>query len=151
MGKAMGRILSLVLLPILGLAVLVSLFPTTRAARKVETVVDHVTHVFTSNSTPAEPDYPKVGDGTSLEEFAAPSVTVGPEYARQPEIRIWAIRNDTNYGWIQLPRGTPVQFLRQDGDYLILRYQDTVIRAHRSVVEAGLIIPRKARTYAVAY
>jgi hypothetical protein len=147
----MGRILSFILLPILGLAVLVSLFSSTPAGRKVETIVDNVTHVFTSNSSPTQVDSTSPDEGLTLQDFAAPSVTIGPEYSSQPEVRIWAIRNDTNYGWIQLPRGTPVRFLRQDGDYFILRYQETVIRAHRSVIEAGLIVPRKTRTYAVAY
>jgi hypothetical protein len=147
----MGRILSYILLPILALTGLVYLFPATLAARKVERVVDNVTHVFTSNSTPQQAESPNPSEALSLDDFAAPSVTVGPEYAQQPEIRIWAIRNDTNYGWIQLPRGTPVHFLRQDGDYLILRYQETVIRAHRSVIEAGLVVPRKTKAYAVAY
>jgi hypothetical protein len=80
-----------------------------------------------------------------------PTVTVGPEQAQKPELRIWAIRNDRNYGWIQLPRGTEVLFIRQDGDYYVVRYEETIIRAHRSVVDSGLVVVKKARTYAVAY
>lgn len=84
------------------------------------------------------------------EKLLVPTVTVGPEVAQQPEVRIWAIRNDTTYGWIQLPRGTQVRFIRQDGDYYIVRYEETVIRAHRSVVDSGMVILKKAKNYAVA-
>jgi hypothetical protein len=147
----MGRILSFIVLPLLALAVLVCLFPTAPAARKVEAVVDKVAHVFTSITTGEQPNSANSETGSYGEGHGPVSVVLGPEHASQPEVRIWAIRNVTNYGWIQLPRGTPVQFLRQDGDYYLLQYQETVIRAHRSVVEAGLIVPKKIRTYAVAY
>jgi len=147
----MARILSLTLLPVLGLVALMYLFPDTTPARKVEKIVEHVTRVIASDANSQSSGFTSSTNPVSYENLAPASFTVGPEQANQLEVRIWAIKNDTNYGWIQLPRGTIVQFLRQDGDYIILRYQETVIRAHRSIVEAGLVVPRKMRTYAVAY
>ena len=147
----MGRILSLILLPILGLAVLIYLFPEAPPTRKVEKIVEHFTQAFSSEGAPQGSGFTNSNNPVSYENLAPASFTVGPEQANQTEVRIWAIRNDTNYGWIQLPRGTVVQFLRQDGDYFILKYQETVIRTHRSIIEAGLVVPRKMRTYAVAY
>ena len=147
----MGRIISLAVLPVLALLALVNLFPETAPARKVEKIVRQVTEAVAPSQTAQPSEFSSSNGPLTAEQLAPATVTVGPEYARQPEIRIWAIKNDTNYGWIQLPRGTMVQYLRQDGDYYILRYEETVIRAHRSVVDAGLIIPRKLRTYAVAY
>ncbi len=62
-----------------------------------------------------------------------------------PEVRVAALRGLNNYGWIQLPRGTPVELLRTEGEYLIIRYDETVMRIHRRIAEAGLVVPRPAR------
>jgi hypothetical protein len=145
----MGRLLTLITLPLFAVAALVYCFPETKPAKKVEQLVEDVAHAFSPQEAsqvelPAESLAP-------YERLAAASVTVGPEVAQQPEVRIWAIRNDRNYGWIQLPRGTQVYFLRNDGEYVIVRYQETVIRAHRNVIDAGMLIPKKTRTFAVAY
>ena len=61
------------------------------------------------------------------------------------ELRIAAIRNGVNYGWIQLPRGTRVELLRREGKDFIVRYGETVLRVHRDLVEAGLIVPKPRR------
>ena len=66
---------------------------------------------------------------------------IGPEAATLPEIRVWAIRAGNNYGWIQLPKGTPVRLLREEGEWLVVRYDESVVKIHRSVAEAGLVVP----------
>jgi hypothetical protein len=66
---------------------------------------------------------------------------IGPEAASLPEIRVWAIRAGNNYGWIQLPKGTPVRLLREEGAWLVVRYDESVVKIHRSVAEAGLVVP----------
>jgi hypothetical protein len=144
----MARILSLFVLPLLAIAVFSLYLPDSPKAKKV---VHRVARVITGQPAPEEEADAAIQPATVYEQLAVPSVNLGPEYAQQPELRIWAIRNDTTYGWIQLPRGTPVHLLRQDGDYSVVRYEETVIRVHRSVVEAGLLTPKKLRTYAVAY
>jgi hypothetical protein len=143
----MARLLSLFVLPVLALAAFTLYLPKSRTAQKV---VDRVTAFVTGQPVAQEPDSQSPSP-SAYDQLVIPTVSVGPESAQQPEIRIWAIRNDTNYGWIQLPRGTHVQFLRNDGEYVVVQYEETVIRAHRSVVDSGLLIPRKPRTYAVAY
>jgi hypothetical protein len=142
----MARILSIFVLPLLVLATFALYLPT---APKAQKIVNHVARIATGQPVFDEPE-PESPSLTVYEQLVVPTVNVGPECAQQPEIRIWAIRNDTNYGWIQLPRGTPVYFVRQEGEYVIVRYEETIIRAHRSVVDAGLLILKKSRTYAAA-
>lgn len=145
--KDMVRILSIFVLPILAIGVVVYLFPTAPAVAKKAAV--RVTQAIIA--APSEEPETTPAPASAYEQLQVPNVTVGPEFAQLPEIRIWAIRNDTNYGWIQLPRGTQVSFIRQDGEYYIVRYEETIIRAHRSVVDSGMIILKKSKTYAAAY
>ncbi len=83
-----------------------------------------------------------------LEEATAPDVdriqyVIGPEAAAGQEVRVWAIRGGNNYGWVQLPKGTSMRLLRQEGEWLIVRYEESVVKIHRSVAEAGMIVPVK--------
>ena len=66
---------------------------------------------------------------------------IGPQKNGVQEIRIWAIRNGTNYGWIQLPKGTPVHLLREENSYVVVRYDESILKIHRSVAEQGLVVP----------
>ena len=145
----MARKLSLLLLPLLALAGIALLFPdskpTTAVVSKVARAFETVSSGFQSQEVAVE------APATTYERLVIPTVTVGPEHAQQPEVRILAIRNDRNYGWIQLPRGTVVQLIRSEGDYLIAKYEETILRVHKSVVDAGLVVPKRIRTYAVAY
>jgi hypothetical protein len=81
-------------------------------------------------------------------EADRPHYVIGPAAAEQ-EVRVWAIRGGNNYGWIQLPKGTHVRLLRQEGDWLVIRYEESVVKIHRSVAEAGMVIPVKNRRVAV--
>jgi hypothetical protein len=67
--------------------------------------------------------------------------TVPAEAAQLPELRIAAITNGIRYGWIQLPRGTRVELLSRNGDWLFIKFQGAQVRVHRTVVDAGLISP----------
>jgi hypothetical protein len=58
------------------------------------------------------------------------------------ELRVAAVRNGVRYGWIQLPRGTAVELLQRQGDWLLIQYNETQLRVHRAVVDAGLVVPR---------
>lgn len=142
----MARILSLFVLPLLVIGLVAYTIPSAPKAAK-KAVVQVARAVNLEPLLQSEPELPST-PATVYEQLVVPTVTVGPEHAQQPEVRIWAIRNDTNYGWIQLPRGTKVTFLRMEGDYYIVQYEETVIRAHRSVVDSGLVIIKKPKTYA---
>ena len=143
----MARILSLFVLPVVAMGLVVYLIPDAPAVAKNAVVrASRAIGVLPSSEQTESLPAP----ASPYEKLLVPTVTVGPEYAQQPEVRIWAIRNDTTYGWIQLPRGTQVRFIRQDGDYYIVRYEETVIRAHRSVVDSGMVILKKSKNYAVA-
>jgi len=146
----MGRKLSLLLLPLLAIAGLSFLIPNSPEAQKAiekvaRTVSAIASPVFQSEQEPIAPYV------SPIEKLAVPTVTVGAEYAQLPEVRIWAIRNNTTYGWIQLPRGTVIQHLREDGDYIVARYEETILRVHRTVIESGALVAKRMRTYAVAY
>ena len=56
-----------------------------------------------------------------------------------------ALRGLNNYGWVQLPHGTPVELVASEGEYLVVRYDETVVRIHRCFADAGLVVPRPGR------
>jgi hypothetical protein len=142
----MARILSLFVLPLLAIALVAYTIPSAPKVAK-NAVVRVARAVNVETLFEKQPELPSA-PATVYEQLVVPTVTVGPEHAQKPEVRIWAIRNDTNYGWIQLPRGTQVTFVRMDGDYYIVQYEETVIRAHRTVVDSGLVVIKKPKTYA---
>lgn len=89
---------------------------------------------------------PAADKGETSDVGAAPgreviACTIGAEYATQPQIRVWAFRNGHKYGWIQLPKGTPVRLQRRDGEFLFVGYDEMTLKIHRSVAEAGLVVP----------
>ena len=53
-----------------------------------------------------------------------------------------AIRGATNFGWVQLPRGTPVELIRHNGDRLWVRWDGTVLEVPRSAVASGALVIR---------
>jgi hypothetical protein len=66
---------------------------------------------------------------------------IGPQPSGLQEIRVWAIRGGIKYGWIQLPKGTPVHLLREEGAWLVVRYDESVMKIHRSIAEQGMVVP----------
>jgi hypothetical protein len=86
-----------------------------------------------SEADASEPVLPE--DGSPVE------YVIGPQKSGLQEIRVWAIRNGTKYGWIQLPKGTPVRLLREEGSWLVVRYDESVMKIHRSVAEMGMVVP----------
>jgi len=83
-------------------------------------------------------------------ENPKPSVSKSPAATlaaqRVPELRVAALRGLNNYGWVQLPPGTPVELVATEGEYLVVRYDETVVRIHRCFADAGLVVPRPGRT-----
>jgi|GEM_PF-6420796 len=94
--------------------------------------------LFSAEPAPRENPGPTVAPAPGREVIAC---TIGPEYASQPQIRVWAFRNGHKYGWIQLPKGTAVRLQRRDGDYLFVGYDEMTLKIHRAVAEAGLVVP----------
>src|SRR4030095_6986037 len=86
----MARILSIFVLPLLILAAFALYLPT---APKAQKIVNHVARIATGQPVFDEPE-PEPSSLTVYEQLVVPTVNVGPEFSQQPEIRIWAIRND---------------------------------------------------------
>jgi hypothetical protein len=66
------------------------------------------------------------------------------------EVRVWAIRNGHKYGWVQLPRGTRVELVRDEGKYLVVRYDEVTLKIRRVIAEAGLVVPVPRRSSGLA-
>ncbi|MES2568972.1 MAG: hypothetical protein V4710_02830 [Verrucomicrobiota bacterium] len=90
---------------------------------------------------------PAPARGADAPEASKPWVLVQPVAADlfSSQIRVPAIREGHNYGWIQLPRGTSVELLRSEGDNLLIRYDDMTVRMPQSAVEEGAVILRKRK------
>jgi hypothetical protein len=57
----------------------------------------------------------------------------------QAHVRIPAIRGLTNYGWVQLPRGTGVELVGQNAADLIVRWEGTTVKVPRAAATDGAI------------
>jgi hypothetical protein len=57
-------------------------------------------------------------------------------------VTIPAIRGENNYGWVQLPRGTPVDLLRRTADSLIVRWDGSVVQVPPMAALSGAIALR---------
>lgn len=56
-----------------------------------------------------------------------------------------AIRGVNNYGWVQLPRGTQVDLVRQHGRELWVRWDGTVVKVDSSAAEKGAVLVRSSK------
>lgn len=57
-------------------------------------------------------------------------------------VRVPAIREAQNYGWIQLPRGTRVDLVEEQRDGFLVRYDESFVVIPRAAVEDGTVILR---------
>lgn len=55
------------------------------------------------------------------------------------ELRVSAIRNGRNYGWVQLPKGTQVTVIKQEGDQALVQWDETVMNIHSRFLESGMV------------
>ncbi|HYR58592.1 MAG TPA: hypothetical protein VEO95_08190, partial [Chthoniobacteraceae bacterium] len=62
-----------------------------------------------------------------------------------PHVRMPAIRGLANYGWVQLPRGTQVDLVRQKGNQLWVRWDGIVVKVNSSSAATGAIVVKSAK------
>ncbi len=74
-----------------------------------------------------------------------PAVAVVPVKPGTPAriVRVPAIREASNYGWIQLPYGTWVDFVQERRNGLLIRYDESYVVIPRAAVEDGSVVLRK--------
>ncbi|MDB6173282.1 MAG: hypothetical protein JWL59_2593 [Chthoniobacteraceae bacterium] len=90
---------------------------------------------------PAEP--PSIVEALRDARIAASEPIAADVLYRQ--VRLPAIHEGNNYGWIQLPRGTFVDLLRNEGGTLLIRYDQITVRVPQCAVEEGAVILRKPK------
>jgi hypothetical protein len=116
-------------------AVLVLLTPLGQRARSaakalpdvgvfVESVIQEVENAKTTRAQPAT-DRDTVATGKAL-----------------TNVKIPAIRGENNYGWVQLPWGTPVHLLRRNPDSLLVSWDGTVVQVPPAAALTGAIALR---------
>lgn len=91
-----------------------------------------------ASQSPAEPlsASPTAPEGTS----ASVAVPVRFRTDRLPEVRVRATRDGRDYGWVQLPRGTRVELLHNEGKTLVVRYDQVTLRIPRRIAETGTVV-----------
>lgn len=57
------------------------------------------------------------------------------------EVRVRAARDGRDYGWVQLPRGTKVRLLRDEGETLLIRFDQVTLRIPRVLADTGMVVP----------
>ncbi len=61
------------------------------------------------------------------------------------QIRVPAVREGVHYGWIQLPRGTAVEFVADEGETLLVRYDGAVLRMPERNARDGSVTVRASK------
>jgi hypothetical protein len=59
-----------------------------------------------------------------------------------PQVKVPAIRGMKNYGWVQLPRGTRVDLVREVRDGLWVRWDGTTVKVPQGAASAGAVLVR---------
>lgn len=78
---------------------------------------------------------------------ATPAVATGAGLAQPPgssgrPVRVPAIREAQNYGWVQLPHGARVHLVETRHDGFLIRYDESYLVVPRAAVETGAVILR---------
>jgi hypothetical protein len=50
------------------------------------------------------------------------------------------VRDGRDYGWVQLPRGTRMELIRDEGKTLVVRYDQVTVRISRRAAETGTVV-----------
>ncbi len=66
------------------------------------------------------------------------------ENSVKPHVRIPAIRGENHYGWVQLPRGTRVELIRQSAGDLVVRWEGITVKVPQTAATTGAIALRQA-------
>lgn len=72
----------------------------------------------------------------------APSRTMIGENNFSPKLKVPAVRGVTNYGWVELPRGTRVSLVRESGDNLWVRWDGTLVKVPQGIARSGAVVVR---------
>ncbi len=75
-----------------------------------------------------------------VRDSASVAVPVRYQTDRLPEVRVRASRDGRDYGWVQLPRGTRVELLHDEGKTLVVRYDQVTLRIPRRIAETGTVV-----------
>jgi hypothetical protein len=100
-----------------------------------------------SSAVPAVPSLHPVDSPSRVEPISSQAVsTASPAFDPMRatplrEVRVRAVRDGRDYGWVQLPRGTRVELVRDEGSTLVVRFDQVTLRVSRAVVQAGLLVP----------
>lgn len=87
-------------------------------------------------SSPSEP----ISEPVAVTE-AVPAAQPRLKATTVQEVRVRATRNGRDYGWVQLPRGTRVELVRDEGKTLVIRYDQVTMRIPRIQAETGMVVP----------
>jgi hypothetical protein len=79
-----------------------------------------------------------------IQPAPAPTLAAVVTSPASTAVRIPAIRGVTNYGWVQLPYGTQVDFVQAAGDHLWVRWDGCVVQVPQVAASRGAVVVRKA-------
>lgn len=105
--------------------------PARLAASVAPAVLPAATPVVTAELVPVEP-------ARTLSRTLASS---RPVY----RVRVQAIRDGKDYGWVELPRGAKVDLVREEGKTVIVGFSDCFVRVPRWIIEDGTVTLRSRR------
>ncbi len=96
-----------------------------------------------ADSSPLRQTPAWLAETTSLQ--AAPTTTTPAPVSLMAtpirEVRVRAVRDGRDYGWVQLPRGTRVGLVRDEGETLLIRFDQVTLRIPRVMAETGMVVP----------
>jgi hypothetical protein len=86
--------------------------------------------------------------GPSVASSAINAIQPASQEESRSHVRIPAIRGESCYGWVQLPRGTSVELIQQNTDNLIVRWEGITVKVPSTSAITGAIALRQTPSFA---
>ncbi|MGB8170175.1 MAG: hypothetical protein WCF18_21915 [Chthoniobacteraceae bacterium] len=120
------------------LAILFALVPDSRM-KAIHSEKTDLLRESSGKSGPLLPSVPLTGDRKLGKTPARPAAG---ENKFVEKVRMPAIRGVNNYGWVELPRGTRVNLVKESGNRLWVRWDGTIVEVPNVVAASGAIVLR---------
>ena len=102
-----------------------------------------VSFTKSGSETPATPVTASANPATpAIASSAIDAIQPANDESRS-HVRIPAIRGESCYGWVQLPRGTRVELIQQNADNLIVRWEGITVKVPTTSALSGAIALRQ--------
>lgn len=113
--------------------------------RRFASVQNQVSGLIATIPHPVIDRLPPASEEPAVQTRIPDSKPTGKSVALARIVRVPAIREAQNYGWIQLPHGTRVDVIEERREGFLIRYDENYVVVPRAAVDDGSVVLRARR------